>query len=179
MDKVLDFSKKIILEIVNKDIAIDCTCGRGNDTLFLAKNFQKVYAFDIQDEAISDTINLLTKENINNTKVIKDSHVNILNYVSEKIDCAMYNLGYLPKGNKDIHTIPFTTLESIKMTMNLLNKDGIISIVFYPGFPSGKEETDLVLEYLRQVNQKEFDVLMYDYINQINNPPFLVLIKRI
>ena len=178
MDKTIDFSKKVINEINNKNIAVDMTCGRGNDTLFLAQNFKKVYAFDIQIDAINDTKELCNRNNINNVNIIHDTFLNVNKYVNDNIDCAMYNLGYLPKGDKSIHTIPIETKESLEIIMNKLNKDGIISIMFYPGFQSGKEESDLVLEYLKGVNQKEFDILKYEYINQINDPPFLVLIRK-
>ena len=178
MDKIIDFSKKVISNIINKNIAIDMTCGRGNDTLFLAKYFNKVYAFDIQDEAINDTKELLSKNNINNTLVIKDNFINIDKYDIDGIDCAMYNLGYLPKGDKSIHTNTADTIVSLEKVMNKLNKDGIISICFYPGFPSGKDESIKTMEYLKNINQKEFDILKYEFINQINDPPFLVLIRK-
>ena len=178
MDKIIDFSKRIISEIENKNIAVDMTCGRGNDTLFLAENFKQVYAFDIQECAINDTNKLLNDNSLNNYKLFNDSFINIDKYDINNIDCVMYNLGYLPKGDKSIHTISTDTLESLKKVLKLMNKDGIISICFYPGFPSGKEESILLDNYLRTIDQKEFDVLKYDFINQVNNPPYLVLIRK-
>ena len=155
MDKVIDFSKKIISEINNKHIAIDMTCGRGNDTLFLAKMFTNVYAFDIQDEAINETKELLNSNNINNVTIIKDNFINVCKYVLDNVDCVMYNLGYLPKGDKNIHTETNDTIKSISEVMKILSKDGIISICFYPGFPSGKDESIKTLEFLKSINQKE------------------------
>ena len=70
MDKVLEFAKTLIK---NKNgsfnLAIDATCGRGNDTLFLLGLFKEVYAFDIQAEAITSTKDL-TKE-YNNVNMLK------------------------------------------------------------------------------------------------------------
>ena len=48
------------------DWAIDATAGNGKDTLFLAKTVTKsgqVFAFDIQDQALEMTRNLLAVNN--------------------------------------------------------------------------------------------------------------------
>lgn len=52
---ILDFSKMMIdqYQDINK-VAIDMTLGRGNDSLYLQDKFKKVYAFDIQLEAIEN-----------------------------------------------------------------------------------------------------------------------------
>lgn len=179
MDKILDFSKKQIKERIKEcDIAIDATLGRGNDSLFLSGIAKKVYAFDIQDEAIEYSKELFKNNKIDNVTIINDSHENISNYISN-CDIVMFNLGYLPKGDKSITTMSTSSLKAIKEAIRLLNYKGIISIIFYPGCPSGKEEVDIIIDYLKELNQKEFDVIKYDFINQINNPPFCVLIERI
>ena len=54
-DKVLAFSKKILKEVIDKNsIAVDATCGNGNDTLFLAQSAaKKVYEMCIRDRTMS------------------------------------------------------------------------------------------------------------------------------
>ena len=177
MDKVLEFAKTLIK---NKNgsfnLAIDATCGRGNDTLFLLGLFKEVYAFDIQKEAITSTKDL-TKE-YNNVKIICDSHENICTYVKNEVDVVMYNLGYLPNGDKNKTTNYKSTIESIKCALNILAKDGVVTVVCYPGHEEGLKESVEVEKYLKTLNQKEFDVIKYDFINQINNPPFLLAIRR-
>ena len=42
-----------------KGTAVDCTCGRGKDTLWLARHCGRVYSFDIQEEALKSTEELL------------------------------------------------------------------------------------------------------------------------
>ena len=85
---------------------VDLTCGNGYDTLFLSNLAGKkgfVTAFDIQETAIERTKKLLQEEsNFNNYKVIHNGHEHIDKYLTEKIDAAIYNLGYLPNFNKDI-----------------------------------------------------------------------------
>ena len=177
MDKVLDFAKKLIMNKSGSfDIAVDATCGRGNDTLFLAELFSKVYAFDIQEDAITSTKDK-TKDK-SNVEVILDSHENICTYVTEGIDAVMYNLGYLPNGDKLKTTKHESTLKSIEASLSKLNVDGIITIICYPGHEEGKVESIEIEKYLRELNQKEYDVIKYDFINQINNPPYLLAIRK-
>ncbi|MEJ7220935.1 class I SAM-dependent methyltransferase, partial [Staphylococcus gallinarum] len=84
------------------------TCGNGNDTLFLAQNVPNgfVYGFDIQQLAITNTEQKVAT--FSNVKLIKDSHNNVKQYIKAehigKIDAAIFNLGYLPKGDKSIVT---------------------------------------------------------------------------
>ena len=176
MEKILEFARTLISSKKgDKEVAIDATCGRGNDTCFLAKSFSKVFAFDIQDEAVESTT-CATKD-LDNVKVIKDSHENICTYV-QSADAIMYNLGYLPNGNKKITTLAQTTIASIKCAIGILKAEGIISIICYPGHPEGFIESKEVENYLRSLNQKEYDVIKYDFINQINNPPYLLAIRK-
>ena len=86
-------------KVTDGNIVLDMTMGNGNDTLYLAKKVGekgRVYAFDIQGEAIKNTKKLIDENGINNAVLINDSHGNVLNYVSDKVDFAVYNLGYLP-----------------------------------------------------------------------------------
>ena len=66
MDKVLAFSKKLLKEVIDKNsIVVDATAGNGNDTLFLAKtSAKKVFAFDVQNQATTNTNDLLEKNNL-------------------------------------------------------------------------------------------------------------------
>lgn len=176
MEKVLEFARTLITnKKSDKLIAIDATCGRGNDTMFLAEQFDTVYAFDIQDDAIESTTNRM--HGFNNVRIVKDSNVNICTYLKEA-DVVMYNLGYLPNGDKSITTNSVETIKSLTSVLGILKKDGLVTIVCYPGHSEGMKEAIELEKYLQELNQKEFDVIKYDFINQINNPPFLFAIQR-
>ena len=96
---ISDLSHYIIRDFVeNKSVAIDGTLGNGYDTDFLSSLFNKVYSFDIQKEACENYKN----KNKENVRIINDSHHLLNKYIDEKVDCIMYNLGFLPGGNKDI-----------------------------------------------------------------------------
>lgn len=178
MDKILEYSKKVILEKIKKeDTCIDMTCGRGNDTIFLANNCKKVYAFDIQKEAILSTKGK-TKD-CNNVIIIEDSHESVDKYVNEEVGIVIYNLGYLPKGDHNITTHYSSVISSIYKVLKLLREGGLIAITVYPGHEEGKNESINLDFQLREFNQKEYEVLKYEFINQANNPPYLYLIEKI
>ena len=54
--------------------------------------------------------------------------------------CCYFNLGYLPKGNKEIVTKPETTIMAINEIFDILSIEGIIILVIYHGHEEGKVE---------------------------------------
>lgn len=169
--------------IKDGDIVIDATCGKGNDTLFLAKlvgENGKVYAFDIQAEAINITSKKLTETNLlDRVTLIQDNHANISLYINEPVSIAMFNLGFLPGSDHNLITQPDTTLTAVMQVLGLLIKGGLITIVFYPGHEGGQEELEIVKNYLTKLSQHEFEVSYITFINQINNPPQLITIQKL
>ena len=162
--------------IKNTDITMDLTAGNGFDTLMLAKLSKKVFSIDIQSIAIKNTKKLLDDNNINNVIQIQDSHENIYNLLKEyknKISLIIYNLGYLPGGNKNILTNYKTTLKSLKESFKLLNNKGIVLITCYP-HEEGKKESKEIINYLSR-NSIKYNI--YQNTNNIN-APFLIEIKK-
>ena len=94
------------------------------------------------------------------------------------IDAAIFNLGYLPKGDKSVVTKPQTTIAAIEDIFQILSKEGIIILVIYHGHPEGKIEKDALFDYLTQIDQEQAHVLQYQFINQQNNPPFICAIEK-
>ena len=179
MEKILDLTKRIIKENVTKDdICVDMTIGNGNDTLTLATYSLFVYGFDIQQEAIDNTNKLLKDNNITNYELILDSHENIDKYIDKKIKLFIYNLGYLPKGNKEITTKSSSTINSLIKALKMLDNKGIIIIVIYTGHDEGKNEEIAINDYVKRLDQKMYEVVLYKFINQINNPPYVIMIEK-
>lgn len=183
INNVLSISQDLIKRYVKQgDIVLDCTVGNGWDTLLLSQlvgNKGKVYGFDIQQIAITNTKNLLKRKGLeNNVKLFLDGHENIDQYIDEKLNLIIYNLGYLPGGNKEIKTIANTTIKSISKSLNLLRQNGILLITVYLGHAGGMEEKESIETLLTKLNQKDFNVLKYEFINQINNPPILYIIEK-
>ncbi len=168
--------------ITEGDIAIDATMGNGHDTIFLAEQVGKtgkVYAFDIQDTALYLTKEKLVERNLfDRVTLIKDSHEKVTSYVEEPINLAMFNLGYLPRGDKKLITKPSSTLSAIERILRMMKKDGMLSIVAYYGHNGGMEEKDAVRDYVRELEQRQYEVISIQYENRNNYPPIIYLVKK-
>lgn len=185
LNKVLDYAKFLIKEISQEDdYLIDATIGNGQDTLYLAKlvPLGKVFGFDIQSEAIYNTKKLLEEAGITNVELFHTSHAEVKNVIKEvyhgKITAAMFNLGYLPGGNKTITTITETTITAIENILDILKPGGIIAIVVYPGHEEGKRESKTLLEYLKELDQKHYQCLIYRFINHKEDAPYVLAIEK-
>lgn len=165
------------------DLCIDATCGTGKDTLFLCRLGQKegrVLAFDIQEEAIRQTKTLLEEHGyLEKVKLIQDSHANMEQYAArESVDLIMFNLGYLPGGDHSLATDPAVTIQAIEQGLTLLRQGGLMSILIYSGGDSGFVEKEALLNYLKELNAKEYTVIVDSFYNKPNNPPIPVYIIK-
>ena len=59
----------------------------------------------------------------------------------------MYNLGFLPGGNKEITTLAKTTMKSIEDGLELLDSNGIMTIAVYRGHAEGKNRPGTPARY--------------------------------
>lgn len=161
---------------------LDCTVGNGNDLIQLARRVGdtgKVYGFDIQKIALDNTLEKLACESlVNRVQLIRDGHENIDLHIKEKLDFIIYNLGYLPKGDKSIITKRETTITSIKKALKLLNDNGLMLITCYIGHDGGKEEQMGIEELLLDLDQKIFNVIKFEFINQRNYPPVVYGVEK-
>ncbi len=180
--KGLLFSRKLIQSFAYPGaVAIDATAGNGKDTLILSDAVGPegwVYAFDIQKEAIKKLSIETEKFKHKNIYPINDGHENLDKHVKEPVDIVTFNLGYLPGGDHEIVTTEKTTLIALKKSLSLLKRPGLISIVSYTGHLGGPEENEALKQYLKSLNQQEYNVISYRLINQINNPPELIAIEK-
>ena len=94
------------------------------------------------------------------------------------VDAAIFNLGYLPKGDKSIVTKPETTIQAIESIFKLLSTEGIIVLVIYHGHEEGQIERDELLKYLENFDQSKAHILKYQFINQVNHAPFICAIEK-
>lgn len=179
MKRPLEMAHDFLAEVISKeDIVVDATMGNGHDTLFLAQLAKEVYAFDIQEQALKNTQERLKEAGISNAQLILQGHETIDQFVTET-KAAIFNLGYLPSADKSIITKPQTTLEALEKLCHLLIRGGRIALMIYYGHEGGDIEKDAVLDFVRQLPQKEYTVSIYRTLNQVNNPPFLVMIEKL
>ncbi len=157
-------------------VVLDATAGRGLDTLFLAnvlthRKNSKLISLDIQETALCATRKRLNANGIkpnseSNTlqiDLIHKSHEDLSEFLSpEEADLIIYNLGYLPGGNKSITTLVDTTQKSLKTALHCLRPSGLITVTFYPGHEAGSIEKDEIVpklfEEIDSINAANSDV---------------------
>ena len=167
------------------DIAIDATCGAGNDTLVLAKACLSekeghVYGIDIQKMAIERTEALLetslsigTRDRIS---LIHKSHAPLPIEVPPA-NLIIYNLGYLPGSDRSIMTLSPTTIASLESAIERLLPEGMISIMLYPGHHEGLFETQTILNWASALADHQYS-LSHHYRPNCSKAPNLLLIKK-
>ncbi|MQR95203.1 class I SAM-dependent methyltransferase [Fictibacillus phosphorivorans] len=187
LEGVLPFARTLLRSFCEEgDIVIDATCGNGNDTLFLSKLVGEsghVFAFDVQEQAIANSKQRLIDQKADqNVTFFHASHDELTTQLPSdlhtKITAAIFNLGYLPGSDKSITTTGSSTIGAIEQLLQLLKPEGVIILVIYHGHEEGKREKELVMNYVKQLDQKQAHVLQYEFINQKNDPPFVVAIER-
>ena len=141
------------------DIAIDATVGNGHDTLFLVEQVSAsglVFGFDIQQSAINATQQKLqSTEHYNCLTLIQANHADMATKLPLKhhkhINTIMFNLGYLPGGDKTVITSTDSTLAALSSALKLLAPKGIITVMAYPGHPGGDLEASSVKNWCDQL----------------------------
>lgn len=153
-------------------IGVDMTMGNGLDTVVLAKYCHEVYAFDIQQEALEHTRQLINDDHVH---LILDSHENVDHYVNT-FDIAIFNLGYLPGLSHQTTTLLSSTKKAIEKAVSMVND--VIFIVVYPGHDEGKKESIWIDEYVRKLDTHQFNVSCYCMMNKTNAPYVIEIQKR-
>ena len=162
------------------EVVVDATAGNGNDIEYMLRLIGKygfAYGFDIQETAVENTDKRL-KEKFQNYRILHDGHENVDKYVEGDVDFAVFNLGYLPKGDHSLITRAKTTVESIGKLLEMLRNNGCIVVSAYVGHEGGMDEYETVLEYVSKIDQKKYNVVKIEFANQINTPPKMILIEK-
>ena len=75
-------------------------------------------------------------------------------------------------------TKPENSLRAILEGLELLKKDGVMSLCIYSGGDTGFEERDSILEMLKILDSRKYVVILSTYYNRENNPPIPVLVIK-
>lgn len=181
---VLSFAHQLLRQAVQPgDVAVDATMGNGHDTMVLAQCVGangKVYAFDVQEQALQKTRRRLQAISLDEqAELICEGHQHMSEYVQQALSAVIFNLGYLPGGNKALTTQRDTTLAAITQGLSLLRPHGLLLLVIYPGHEPGRIEQEAIEGLASGLDQQHFQVLRYQFTNQKNNPPYLLAIEKL
>lgn len=187
------------------DTAIDATCGNGHDTLALAQAVGRngrILAIDLQEEAILASKGLLSAHQIDNVDFVQGSFVHLEEHwrawmenmergmTAETVDTAetpetpsnpraiIFNLGYLPGGDKKVTTRTEDTLLAVQQALSIIAPGGIVTLVLYPGHEEGAREREALLEFAKELPASRFHAAYVGFPNQKKNPPEILWITK-
>ena len=166
------------------DWVIDATLGNGKDALFLSEcvgEEGRIIGFDIQEQAILKTQSLFeeNKQSSHNLEIHQIGHENLHQIpLKRKVKAIVFNLGYLPNGDKSLTTETLKTLKAFSSARKILAKGGMISLTCYRGHKEGRRESSAILEECQKLNHKEWLLLKTEILNAKEAPFLLEIYKR-
>lgn len=181
--RITDYVKDRVAAILKAgDFAIDATAGNGHDTIFLAKLVGakgRVVAFDIQQAAIERTAHRIQEHGLKNVELVHDSHERIGDYIkvsSPKV--VMFNLGYLPGGDKSVVTQAESTVIALQSATNALAPGSAIAVTVYRGHEHGQYEYDRIYRLCQQYRNEGLSVEIRESDRAVETSPVLFFIER-
>ena len=162
--------------------AVDATMGNGYDTCWLSGlvgETGKVYAFDVQQEAVDRTRERLIQAGVEErAQLFCAGHERMAELIHEEVDVIMFNLGWLPGAEHGVTTLMETTLQAVEAGLSILKEDGLMTICIYPGHDEGTREKNALLEWAAKLDDRKYDAMLKAYLNQPNHPPQMLAIKK-
>ena len=73
---------------------------------------------------------------------------------------------------------PETSKKALKVGLELLKKGGVMSLCIYSGGDTGFEEKEVLMNYIKELDERKYVVIVSSYYNRKNNPPIPVLIIK-
>lgn len=170
------------------DLVVDATAGNGQDTLFLAKQILKenegaLMVCDIQKKAIQSTYTCLEKslprEVLKQIQWHQMCHSQLKAILQEKKpQLIVYNLGYLPGGDKSLTTKTNSTIKSIEQALEMIAPHGMISITAYPGHVEGEKEFAAIYHLSQNLKSSQWQVSFFQQPNRKCSPCLFIIQKN-
>jgi len=161
---------------------IDATMGNGHDTLFLSRAVGpsgRVWAFDIQEQAIAATEALLRQEGLlSRAELHCCGHERMDEFVKEKAHAVVFNLGWLPGGDHELTTRWETTRAAVEKSLDLLLPGGVLVICAYPGHAEGDRERKELVAFLSALDNRSWNVLRQVFLNAGPGAPECFVIQK-
>lgn len=162
--------------------AVDATCGNGHDTLLLARlvgPHGHVWGFDIQRQAVEETGRRLVEAGLEHrVTLLPVGHEELQEQVAVPLQVVLFNLGYLPGGDRSIITRPATTGSALEQSLGLLAAGGIVIVTIYPGHDGGSEEQTAVEKWAAGLDPRAFHCWRMGQTNVASTAPYLLLVQK-
>jgi SAM-dependent methyltransferase len=169
------------------DLTVDATAGNGHDTHFLAQLIGpdgRVFAFDVQQQAIASTRQLLQRWGVPEDcyELIADNHAALATRlpaaIHGRLAAVVFNLGFLPGGDKSVITRAETTLPAVRVALDLLRPGGLLLLVVYPGHEGGAEEAQALRDFASGLPPRDWHVTDYRTLNALRPAPAVLAIEK-
>ena len=186
MPPLTEQAHAIIRQVIRPgDIVIDATAGNGHDTRFLADlvgELGHVFAIDIQPEALQQTAALLNEAALAHVHLIQHDHAELKELIPEQhhghIAVVMFNLGYLPGGNRSLATRTDSTLKAIQSALEILRPGGVLTVIAYPGHPGGADESIAVESLMRALSPLDYETTTHSAVSESASAPRLFEVSK-
>jgi len=162
--------------VLEGDVVIDATHGNGGDTRMLRSLVGPkgtVYAFDVQLPVYAD---------VDVTDVLLVGHENMARHVAMShhrlVRAVVFNLGYMPGGDKALTTHVDTTVQAVQQALDVLAEDGIIILVCYQ-HDEGKRELTALREMLRALPSGSYTTTDTTFLNHDASAPIVLTIAGV
>ncbi|MBB65254.1 MAG: 16S rRNA (cytosine(1402)-N(4))-methyltransferase [Waddliaceae bacterium] len=182
IDLAHSYWKSIVRE---GDMLIDATCGNGHDALVLARLNERgrLLLIDKQKAALESTQHRLASEldphRLHTIEFKNTCHSKVTNFLSgDLVRLLVFNLGYLPGGDKSITTEANSTLHSIQAMLEHIAPGGAISVTCYPGHDAGAKEEEALLDFVSSLDKQEWSACHHRWLNRTRAPSLLLLQKN-
>lgn len=167
------------------DFAIDATVGNGHDTLFLARAVGAnggVFGFDVQSRALEAASARLKEAGLlERVTLMLESHAEMARALvgreRHRVRAVMFNLGYLPGGDKTLTTQTGVTLRALETALGFLENGGILTAVLYPGHPEGGREAEAVSAWAKALTPP-INVTLCRRWNRGDTAPYLIVVEK-
>ena len=164
------------------DTVIDATLGNGHDTCMLAElvgENGRVIGFDVQPSAVESTRRALLEQGLlDRCELHCTGHQRIAEHVKVPVRAAVFNLGWLPGGDKSITTHWETSRTAIAAALARLMPLGICTVCAYPGHAAGDEERAALMDWLSALRPQEYNVLHHRFLNAGPGAPECFIIQK-
>ncbi len=164
------------------DTAVDCTLGNGHDACALAElvgENGRVIGFDLQPEAVARSREWLAERGLlSRCELHCAGHERIAEFVKAPVRCIVFNLGWLPGGDKHVTTRWETTRTAVGAALSLLMPMGLLTVCVYPGHPAGDEERRELTALFAGLRPQEYNVLHQRFLNAGEGAPECFVIQR-
>lgn len=165
------------------DKAVDATCGNGHDTLALAERTGPtghIWGFDIQEQALAETGRRLSEAGLaGRATLLQAGHEEMSRHVAGPVKAVLFNLGYLPGGDRSIITRPETTVSALVQSLQLLEPGGIAMVTVYPGHGGGACEQQAVEVWAAGLAPQEYHSWKMGQMNVTSAAPYCILIQKV